>query len=55
MEFNKKPQMEDIRILIADDDDSIRFVLQKLLEKDGFSVDAAKNGRETLECYQAQT
>lgn len=55
MEFNKKPQMEDIRILIADDDDSIRFVLQKLLEKDGFSVDAAKNGRETLERYQAQT
>ena len=47
--------MEDIRILIADDDDSIRFVLQKLLEKDGFSVDTAKNGRETLECYQAQT
>lgn len=47
--------MEDIRILIADDDDSIRFVLQKLLEKDGFSVDTAKNGRETLECYQDQT
>ena len=26
-----------------------------MLEKDGFSVDTAKNGRETLECYQAQT
>ena len=46
--------MQNPRVLIADDDDSIRFVLQKILEKAGFTVDTAKNGRETLECYQLE-
>ncbi|MDP7280556.1 MAG: response regulator, partial [Candidatus Poribacteria bacterium] len=47
--------MADTKILIADDDDSIRFVLQKFLERADFTVDVAKNGRETLELFQPQT
>ena len=47
--------MADTKILIADDDDSIRFVLQKFLERTDFVVDVAENGRETLELFQLQT
>ena len=41
-------------ILIADDDDSIRFTLTRLLEKTGYLVHAARNGSETLACLDAE-
>lgn len=41
-------------ILIADDDDSIRFTLTRLLEKAGYLVHAARNGSETLACLDAE-
>ncbi|MDE0298299.1 MAG: sigma-54 dependent transcriptional regulator [Candidatus Poribacteria bacterium] len=41
-------------ILIADDDDSIRFVLTKALEKKGYLVHAARNGSEALACLGAE-
>ena len=41
-------------ILIADDDDSIRFVLTKALEKAGHRVHTARNGSETLACLDAE-
>lgn len=41
-------------ILIADDDDSIRFVLTKALEKEGHLVHAARNGSEALACLDAE-
>ena len=41
-------------ILIADDDDSIRFTLTRLLEKTGYLVHAARNGNETLACLDAE-
>ena len=41
-------------ILIADDDDSIRFVLTKALEKEGHLVHTARNGSETLACLDAE-
>ena len=41
-------------ILIADDDDSIRFVLTKALEKEGHLVHAARNGSETLACLDVE-
>jgi DNA-binding response OmpR family regulator len=37
------------KILVVDDDESIRFLYTEELEEDGFSVDVAKNGEEALE------
>lgn len=37
------------RILIADDEQSMRDTLEIMLEKEGFSVDSAANGSEALE------
>lgn len=36
------------RILVVDDDESIRKVLLTILEEEGYSVDTAKNGREAI-------
>lgn len=41
--------MDDNRILIADDDSSIRWVLSETARKKGFEVDEAENGKEALE------
>jgi two-component system nitrogen regulation response regulator GlnG len=37
------------RVLVADDEESIRFVLKKAMEKKGYSVDLAEDGIQTLE------
>ena len=37
------------KILIADDDPIVRAILQKLLEKSGFEVIAAQNGKEAID------
>ncbi len=36
------------RILIADDEENIRFVLRKALEKEGYKIDEAQDGIEAL-------
>jgi DNA-binding NtrC family response regulator len=36
------------RILVVDDDESIRKVLAAILEAEGYIVDVAKNGREAI-------
>lgn len=41
--------MDRLRILIADDDQSIRWVVSETAKKKGFSVEEAENGREALE------
>lgn len=33
------------RILVIDDDEQIRFLLQQMLEQEGFEVDVAQDGR----------
>jgi two-component system nitrogen regulation response regulator GlnG len=40
------------RILVADDEESIRWVLSKALSKKGFSVDLASNGAEALALFR---
>ncbi len=40
-------------ILIADDEDSIRFVLTKALQKQGYRIHTARNGAETIDCLRA--
>ncbi len=42
------------RILVADDEESIRWVLSKSLTKQGFSVDLAANGSEALMMLRQQ-
>jgi CheY-like chemotaxis protein len=37
-----------MKVLVIEDDESIRFTLQQILELDGFSVATAPNGREGL-------
>ena len=40
--------MKAKKILIADDENSLRFLLRKTLEKDGVAILEAKNGKEAL-------
>lgn len=42
------------RILVIDDDESIRFLLRTVLEIQGYDVVEAENGYEGLQCYQAE-
>jgi len=37
------------KILIVDDEESIRFLYKEELEEEGFVVDVAKNGQEALD------
>jgi two-component system nitrogen regulation response regulator GlnG len=41
-------------ILIADDDDSIRFVLEKALQKEGYRTFSAQNGKETVNLLRSE-
>lgn len=41
-------------ILIADDDDSIRFVLEKALQKEGYRTFSARNGKETVHLLRSE-
>jgi two-component system nitrogen regulation response regulator GlnG len=43
------------RILIADDEESIRWVLSKALNKKGFTVDLASDGSEALALFRQHT
>ena len=39
---------ERARILVVDDDESVRKVFATILEEEGYAVDTAKNGREAI-------
>ena len=41
------------KILVADDEESMRWVLSKALKRKGFTVDLAKDGDEALGMIQA--
>lgn len=43
------------RILVADDEESIRWVLSKALKKKGFTVDLAEDGRQALSLFRSNT
>lgn len=42
------------RILVIDDDESIRILLRTVLELQGYDVVEAENGYAGLQCYQAE-
>lgn len=41
-----------MNILLVDDDPDIRFLLKLILQKEGFNVFFAENGRQALETWQ---
>ena len=41
-------------ILIADDDDSIRFVLERALQNEGYQTFSARNGKETVDLLRSE-
>jgi DNA-binding NtrC family response regulator len=45
---------EHARILVVDDDESVRKVLATILEEEGYAVDTAKNGREAIKKSKAK-
>ena len=46
--------MADNRILLVEDDDSLREVVAFNLSEGGFAVDTAPNGKEALACYHSE-
>jgi DNA-binding NtrC family response regulator len=40
---------EPARILVIDDDDNVRRILEMILEASGYIVDTARNGKEAIE------
>lgn len=46
--------MQKFGIILADDEDNLRSVIQFNLEQEGYSVFPAKNGKEALEIFSAQ-
>ncbi|MBS7632958.1 response regulator [Candidatus Bathyarchaeota archaeon] len=45
---------ERTRILIVDDDESIRKTISTILEENGYKVDTAKDGRQAIEKTEAR-
>jgi DNA-binding response OmpR family regulator len=43
---------DSINILLVDDDPDIRFLMKLILQKEGFNVYFAENGRQALEIWQ---
>ena len=39
------------RILVMDDEQSVRYIMTEILELNGYQVKATANGQEALECY----
>jgi DNA-binding response OmpR family regulator len=42
------------RVLVVDDDEIVRFLLQRILNQAGFEVDLAGDGREGLDAFAAR-
>jgi DNA-binding response OmpR family regulator len=53
MHFSLEVNKADIQILLAEDEDETRVLLQRCLERDGYKVVAVRNGQEALQAYGA--
>lgn len=53
--MNQSEKTSKGRILVADDDPAILRLVSTLLEKEGFSVVAARDGREAYKALQADS
>ena len=48
-------QSRPVRVLVVDDDPSIRTLVVRALQRNGFSVEAAKDGVEALSRLESET
>ena len=44
--------IQDVRILLAEDDEIMRITLSDRLNKNGWKVDEAEDGKKALECIK---
>lgn len=51
--FSLEVSKADIQILIAEDEDETRLLLQRCLEREGYKVVGVRNGQEALQAYAA--
>lgn len=49
--FSLEISKQDIQILLAEDEDATRQLLQFCLEREGYKVVAVRNGQEALQLY----
>jgi DNA-binding response OmpR family regulator len=43
---------EDIKLLLVEDDDALRFIVKDNLEQNSYKVDVAENGQEAIELFE---
>lgn len=43
---------EEVRLLVVDDEEMLRSLLTRTLEREGYSVTTASGGREAVECLK---
>ncbi|NIQ11661.1 MAG: response regulator, partial [Gammaproteobacteria bacterium] len=48
-------ETESLRILIADDNDSDRLILQTIVRKEGHTVYTARDGQEAIDIFREQS
>ena len=41
-----------MNILVVEDNEAVNYLLRKILEKEGYQVDSAFNGKEMLKCFE---
>ena len=51
-EFDCPPELVDLRVLVVDDEEDARYLIQTVLERCGAIVTTATNVREALQCVQ---
>jgi DNA-binding response OmpR family regulator len=42
---------EEIKLLLVEDDDALRFIVKDNLKQNGYAVDVAENGREAIDLF----
>ena len=52
--FPVRLMSESVNILLVDDDPDIRFLMKLILQKEGFNVFFAENGRQALDVWQSR-
>lgn len=49
---NESPPQPSARLIIVDDEESMRFYLKRALSRKGFEVEAAARGEDAIQCYE---
>jgi len=54
MEFSEKSMKNSIKILIVDDEEMMRSLLEKILKREGYNVIAAEDGVQAVEILKKE-